>query len=117
MAKNIIGIVKVRNSLKNEPNLELVNASNIRINGVLKGCSGFIVNKDTNKCVYFTTEHSVLDSLGFMYREAFDTKSYGGTGTGPNTWEKSFDGLINSIVKTLNNPKIHFNEQKEWRWS
>jgi len=46
---------KVKAMFKAHSNL-MVETKNIRINGQLRGCSGFIQNTDNGKIVYLTTE-------------------------------------------------------------
>ena len=63
---------------------------NISINGVNKGCSGHVVNKNTGSCIYLTTEESVYGPLRgrAMYRLAKDTKDFSSNGlkNGNNRW-------------------------------
>lgn len=52
---NYVGSQHVKKMLANLPyELKL---KNININGQIRGCSGFIINKDTGKICYITTEH------------------------------------------------------------
>lgn len=53
---------------------------NIKINGVNKGCSGFITNTKNGTCVYINTESSCYEPLKdkILYRYARDTKDYHG---------------------------------------
>lgn len=66
-----------RNKWNEQLNLEF-HLSNVIVNGVKHGCSGFIVNKDNNLCVYVNTEKSVYGSLSnkIQYRYAKNTKDY-----------------------------------------
>jgi len=51
---NYIGSIHIRNMLRNtilEPEIK-----NININGQTRGCSGFILNPETGKYCYITTE-------------------------------------------------------------
>lgn len=71
---------------------------NISINGVNKGCSGHVVNKNTGSCVYLTTEESAYGPLQgkAMYRLAKDTKDFSSNGlkNGNNRWVRMGDIAI-----------------------
>lgn len=74
--------VKLKNALKRanakyEYDLQY-DIKNIVINGVKRGCSGFITNKENGSCVYTNTEETCCPNLGVMYRYADDNKDYVG---------------------------------------
>lgn len=77
--------------------------NNISINGVKKGCSGFIVSKDS--CVYVNTE-SPLFSCQVMYRLAKDTSDYSSNSliNGRNRWCKE-DELAEKVINLLKTEK------------
>lgn len=88
---NYVGAVKVRNLFRGLPfKCEL---KNIDINGQKHGCSGFIINLETNKICYITTEPFWDGRKGsglwgdtrkaVMMRTAASTKDYTG---GSNQW-------------------------------
>lgn len=82
---NYIGSIKVRNLFKGLP-FE-VKLKNIVINGQKRGCSGHIVNTETGKVCYITTEMFFGlwndRNRAIMMRTAKDTKDYTG---GTNVW-------------------------------
>ena len=97
-----IGIMKVRNAVRRffGANAELVNAKNIRVNGELRGVSGFLKYKD-GRFVYFNTERSCYGPLSdkVMFRAAKNEKDYTG---GYNCWcnDHPFD-LVKAIDRLL----------------
>ena len=79
----IVSMTKFKNALKKaRPDLE-VNLKNIRINGQLRGCSGFITDPRTDRTLYVNTESSAYRGTAY-FRSAKDNISYGGAGTGDN---------------------------------
>ena len=70
---------------------------NIRINGNLRGCSGFLENTQTGKFVYINTEDRFYDpdNCAGFYRTATGPKDYTG---GRNRWGKDLQDLISSAV-------------------
>jgi hypothetical protein len=102
---------KVKAMFKPYSNL-IVETKNIRINRQLRGCSGFIQNKDNEKIVYLTTEPISYtgnteafqgnglygdNNKACMYRTAKTMKDYTG---GINQW-CSLDSLKTSILSAL----------------
>lgn len=75
--RGAISITKVRNAMK-KAGFEVVKGSNIRVNHVLRGSSGFI--QDTNgHLIYFDTEPLAFAPCGqVLYRSAKDLKDYCG---------------------------------------
>jgi hypothetical protein len=72
---------------------------NITINGVKKGCSGFVRNNANGTVVYVNTEESCATWLPrFMFRYADNEKDYKGYS---NRWAKTLDELATSICKCL----------------
>ncbi len=75
---------------------------NININGVKRGCSGFIKNPETEKIIYLTTEYvcgncyKPLENK-VMFRTAKDFKDYTG---GTNQWCMENE-LVDKVVKAL----------------
>jgi hypothetical protein len=76
--------------------IEPVNVKNIRVNGELRGCSGFCQLFGDNRLIYFNTEHCVLDSLRdkVMFRAARSQADYSG---GRNNWA-DFDNWAEEIA-------------------
>lgn len=68
---------KLRNQIhKIDPTIT-VSLKNISINGTKRGCSGFIQDPVTKRCVYLSTEEGgYLQKV--MYREAAHMKDYRG---------------------------------------
>lgn len=84
----VIGSVAARNAITREvsPDIPLtIDLRNIRINGTLRGCSGFIRNDNTGAIIYLTTEESCYGPLQnkVMYRTAVSMTDYTG---GRNQW-------------------------------
>lgn len=75
-----------------------VKTHNIDINGQKRGCSGFIINNNTNKICYITTEPYFDGGLfgnknqTIMMRQAKSLSDYTG---GTNKWLS-----VNDIIKT-----------------
>ena len=74
MKNNVISITKFRNLLK-KYNYEIVKGNNIRINGNLVGCSGFLKKANDDRLVYFNTDNLLHKVL---YRTAQNLKDFGG---------------------------------------
>lgn len=75
---------------------------NIVINGVKKGCSGFIRNEKTGVCVYIITEQIFMQPK-YMYRYADNIKDYRGY---RNRWVANFDDLVyNSLHLLASSPQ------------
>lgn len=73
---------KLMNQLKCIATTKSINLSydinNIVVNGIKRGCSGFVTNNDTGSCVYINTEKSCYQPLKdkCLYRYAKDNKDY-----------------------------------------
>lgn len=105
MNKATLSATKLRNQLHNlRPNL-IVNLKNVRVNGVLFGCSGFIADPDTLRMVYVNTDHNGLFHERALYRVAAHDKDFTG---GVNRWS-TYAGLAADVVMFLENtPNGHF---------
>ena len=93
--------VALRNRVNKLGNFN-IHLKNIRVNGNLRGCSGFIENPATGKIVYITTEPSIVHNLStkVMYRTAKHLKDYTG---GQNQWgDLKNNQFITDIIKELN---------------
>lgn len=91
--------VKLRNRFKNSfPTLE-VRVKNIRVNGDVRGCSGFITDPETGRHVYVNTERSVYGPLQnrILYRTAESTTDYTG---GRNRWSTDAD-IVHDVTDLL----------------
>ena len=99
--KNVILKRKVFTAVQNVcPDMLENHLCNIQVNGQKRGCSGFIVNENTGKCIYLTTESSVYQPLAgkYMFRYAKDVKDFTGE---ENQWADSFDTLVKKVAKCL----------------
>jgi hypothetical protein len=68
-------MTKLKNQLvKIDPDLK-VELKNVRINGQLHGCSGFVTNPDTKKIAYISTD--TLPDMA-LYRTAEHTRDFRG---------------------------------------
>jgi len=75
-----VSVTKVRNMVK-KIGCELVNAGNVRVNGQLRGASGFVRHPD-GRLVYFDTEDCATGMCRgkILYRTAKHDRDYtGGT--------------------------------------
>lgn len=87
---------KLKNAL-NKTGAELrFNLKNINVNGVKRGCSGFIINEHTGTVVYVNTEMCI--PYGYMYRFADNDRDYTGY---HNRWAETLDDLISGISACL----------------
>jgi hypothetical protein len=96
--KGIMSMTKVKNAInKTKPNFFVFNLNNIRINGQLRGCSGFITNPENDAIVYINTEKSVMDGNSMLFRYARHEKDYQGL---TNRWATTND-FIPSVIAAL----------------
>lgn len=91
----------LKNRFKKVGNYEYY-LKNININGVKRGCDGFIRNPENGKIVYLTTEYvcgNCYKPLAnkMMYRTAKDLKDFSG---GENQWCVESE-LVDKVVKAL----------------
>lgn len=99
----------IRALQKRKQNLKF-DLSVTRINGVVKGCSGFITNPDNGLIVYVNTEDFVLSNLSnkILVRYALSTKDYSG---GLNNFVDTKD-YPDEIIKMLSQPERASREVK-----
>lgn len=97
--QEIISRAKIQNALKGRNNLD-IKLENIKRNGVMLGCRGFITNKDNNKIVYINTEDTI--SYGYLFRYARYIKDYTGL---TNRYARTRIQLIRSVLDLLENKK------------
>lgn len=75
-APGAVGMTKVKNAInKLIPGLQ-VELSNSRVNGQLRGCSGFVTNPANGRIAYLSTDTG--HSGEALYRTAAHTKDYTG---------------------------------------
>lgn len=93
-----IGMTKVKNTFKRHNIPVSFKLSNTRINGALRGCSGFIIHEPSGRIAYVDTEQSCYGPLSdkFMYRSADNLKDYRGH---RNRWTDNRD--IDSLVMDI----------------
>lgn len=99
MIKKPILSTKIRNAIKKEnpdTNLEFYLKNVIR-NGIKYGSSGFIVNPETNTCVWLSTDNECCRQ-NIVYRFAKDTSDYHG---GFNHWCNTVEELASDVTKML----------------
>lgn len=93
-----LAMTALRNRIhKINPNL-VVELRNVRVNGNLFGCSGFITDPETGHVVYVNTDHNhgtMYDRA--LYRTAKDTKDF----TGGRNHTSDYDGLAQAAVDLL----------------
>lgn len=80
---NVILATKLRNALRATVPSATVKFSNISINGVKQGCSGFVTDPATGNVVYVSTDVNHGTTTKALVRTARDTKDYRG---GRNTF-------------------------------
>lgn len=95
--KNLV--LKASEGKNIEPEFHL---ENIPINGVKKGCSGFVKNKNNGSVVYVTTEpESNGITRNYMYRYADNISDFTGY---HNRWVDSPEVLAEEICNLLKVP-------------
>lgn len=99
-------MTKVENALKKKRANVDFQLQNVYINGVKRGCSGFIINTDTNTVVYINTEPHMGN---YMYRYADDTKDFTGY---HNRWAHTFEELIDAVDVLLNSSPEEKNDSR-----
>ena len=81
---------------------------NISVNGVKRGCAGFVANKISGSCAYINTEGSCYAPLSgkSMYRLARDTKDFSSVSlrNGNNRWTEDAN-LASSVIFLLEREK------------
>lgn len=92
-----MSMTQLKNRLvKIEPGLK-VELKNVRINGQLQGCAGFVTDPATGKIAYVSTDCNHGTSREALYRTAASTRDYRG---GLNKFA-SYDELSQSVVELL----------------
>ena len=98
-----LNAVKLRNQLLAiRPTLK-VELKNIRINGILQGCSGFITDPETGRVVYVSTDRNHGTVSTALVRYAKHTKDY----TGGRNHFTPWDTLAEDAVRLLDSPQAH----------
>lgn len=73
-----LAMTKLRNQLTTLNADLTIELRNIRINGDLRGCSGFITDPDSGAVVYVSTEPVFGQVRQFLYRTAKSNRDYSG---------------------------------------
>lgn len=96
--KGTMSMTQLKNRLaKIDPELK-IELRNVRINGQLQGCSGFVTNPATGKIAYVSTDCNHGRSLNdSYYRTAESTRDFRG---GLNKFA-SYDELPRAVVELL----------------
>lgn len=89
--------IKLKNQIHAIDSVLLVSLSNVSVNGVKFGCSGFIYDPRTGRTVYVNTDHNHPTSTTALYRTARDTRDY----TGGMNHFSSYDDLAAAAVSLL----------------
>lgn len=107
----IILSTKLRNAITKHSNgMDLTfTLKNININGVNRGCSGFIRNNVNNSVVYVNTETIPYSNLRYMYRYADNEKDYTGY---HNRWASELDQLADAICTCLHSTPKEQNDRR-----
>lgn len=93
-----LAAIKLRNQILALNPDAVVTLKNVRVNGALFGCNGFVSTPDGSKHVYVCTDHNHgLSYNKALYRTAKHTKDYTG---GSNNFS-NYDGLAQSVVELL----------------
>lgn len=74
----VVSMTKVKNALKRDHPGLVPKLSNIRINGQLQGCSGFITDPATEQVVYISTDVNHGTSSQALYRVAKHARDFTG---------------------------------------
>jgi hypothetical protein len=73
-----LNAVKLRNELNNRRSGLVIELKNVRINGALQGCSGFITDPATGAVIYVSTDRNHGTVSTALYRLAKNNKDYTG---------------------------------------
>lgn len=99
MLTGTVSMTKFKNRLKSQRPDLVPHVSNIRINGQLQGCSGFVEDPSTGRVVYFSIDVNHGTNPWAYYRNAAHTKDY--TGGRNHRCEMDADAVIKGIVGLL----------------
>lgn len=92
-----LAAIKLRNQiLALNPNA-VVALKNVRVNGALFGCTGFVSTPDGSRHVYVSTDHNHGTNRKAMYRTAKHIKDY----TGGSNRFAEYDNVAQAVVGLL----------------
>lgn len=104
-------MTKVKNELKRRDGNPIPTLKNIRVNGDLRGCSGFLTDPITDRTIYLSTEQSCGPVSGFLYRTARNTKDFRG---GHNRFGSTdLSVFLDEIDELFQDDRAWEREQKE----
>lgn len=99
-----VSMTKIKNAVKRSDHPDLVPAlRNIRINGQLQGCSGFLTDPITSRVIYLNTEGAAdTGHRGgeVYYRNAKHTKDFSGGRNRFTTPDELVDDIIDLFAST-----------------
>lgn len=96
-----LSATKLRNQIKALDSELVIDLKNVRVNGALFGCSGFITDPRTGKHVYILADHNHQINTRALFRTAKHTRDY----TGGHNNFATYDLLAESAVFLLKNSK------------
>lgn len=95
-----LNAVKLRNEIHAlRPEL-VVELKNIRINGTLQGCSGFVTDPATGVVVYVSTDRNHGTVSTALYRLARHNKDYTGYRNHFAQWQDLAQGVVDMLTRT-----------------
>lgn len=94
-----VSMTKIKNRLKAQHPDLVPHISNIRINGQLHGCSGFVEDPATGRVVYFNADVNHATSSQAYYRNASHLKDY--TGKRNRFCEMDADAIVAGVTELL----------------
>ena len=101
----VVSMTKVKNELaQSAPGLKH-KIENIRVNGQLRGCSGFISDPVANRVVYINTEASDQTHTMALYRTARNERDYKG-GRNRRCPLRASD-IVTAVIELIN-------DDREW---
>lgn len=95
-----LSATKLRNALlKARPGLDTA-LKNVRVNGQLRGCNGFVRDPKTGNIVYVSAEEN-FGSSNVYARTASSMRDY----TGGRNNMTSYDELVSTVLSLLDDPR------------
>jgi len=92
-----LNAVKLRNELNALRSGLTIELKNVRINGVLQGCTGFVTDDATGNIIYVSTDRNHGTVSTALYRTAAHTRDY----TGGHNNFALFENLAAEVVAML----------------
>lgn len=99
-----VSMTKIKNRLKaKHPDL-VPHISNVRINGQLQGCSGFIEDPTTGRIVYINTDVNHGTTTRALYRNAEHLRDYSGKRN--RFCGMDADMIVDAVTELLNSKDL-----------